>query len=256
MIKPAKFLFPLLLFSILDRSGLDHRPMTSYYTSPVSTASPRHRSAPQEAYILGPMVSAEIESMTVPRDHQTKGKLQIGARRPIQPSIAVNGGTVPASAWSLQNDGSLTWSAEIASPGGLGIRVHLEKVVLPDGASIAVFHNGAQQQSFTITSNDLSPQRDVWTSTVFGDQVVIQCRVPADANTSAISFSINEISHLYVLPNLNANLKEGDCHNDVTCYPDWSNEATAVARISFIEHGNAFLCSGCLLSANIQTSDQ
>lgn len=57
-----------------------------------------------------------------------------------------------------------------------------------------------------------------------------------------------------MLPSTQAGLKEGSCHNDVSCYADWANEAAAVARISFIEHGNTYLCSGCLLAAAVQSS--
>jgi hypothetical protein len=40
----------------------------------------------------------------------------------------------------------------------------------------------------------------------------------------------------------------GPCELDVTCYPDWANEASGVASISFVDAGNTYLCSGCLLA--------
>src|SRR5262249_47076594 len=43
------------------------------------------------------------------------------------------------------------------------------------------------------------------------------------------------------------------CHNDVSCFPNWANEAAGVARISFVERGNTFLCTGCLLASSAQT---
>ena len=39
-----------------------------------------------------------------------------------------------------------------------------------------------------------------------------------------------------------------DCHLDVTCYPEWSNSATGVARIAFERSEGSFICSGTLLN--------
>ena len=41
-----------------------------------------------------------------------------------------------------------------------------------------------------------------------------------------------------------------DCHLDVTCYPEWSNSATGVARIAFERSEGSFICSGTLLNNN------
>jgi hypothetical protein len=51
--------------------------------------------------------------------------------------------------------------------------------------------------------------------------------------------------------------KEGTCSTtDVSCYPNWASEASGVARISFIEHGNSYLCTGCLLATANATIPQ
>ena len=41
-----------------------------------------------------------------------------------------------------------------------------------------------------------------------------------------------------------------DCHLDATCYPEWSNSATGVARIAFERSEGSFICSGTLLNNN------
>ena len=41
-----------------------------------------------------------------------------------------------------------------------------------------------------------------------------------------------------------------DCHLDVTCYPEWSNSATGVARIAFERSEGSSICSGTLLNNN------
>ena len=42
----------------------------------------------------------------------------------------------------------------------------------------------------------------------------------------------------------------GTCHKDVTCYSAWAQEASGVARISFVSGGNVYLCTGCLLGTS------
>ena len=41
---------------------------------------------------------------------------------------------------------------------------------------------------------------------------------------------------------------DGDCHLDVTCYPEWSSSAAGVAHITFETNGVSSICSGTLLN--------
>jgi len=43
-------------------------------------------------------------------------------------------------------------------------------------------------------------------------------------------------------------MKVGWCHNDVTCYSDWGNTSTGVARIYFEEGMYGYVCTGSLLN--------
>src|SRR5205085_10893239 len=54
----------------------------------------------------------------------------------------------------------------------------------------------------------------------------------------------------YALPMQGIAPKEGSCHNDVTCYSAYAQEASGVARMSFVEGGNTFTCTGCLIQGN------
>jgi hypothetical protein len=251
MIKPAKLLISNLLLTIplaFSTTG------AALVTRVASTPTPACQV--QYVYTLPPLLSGEVESVISPPTNQIR-RLQIGARRALQPAIVLNSKAVPGSAWSTSPDGSASWSAALTSQAGLGIRVHLENVSLPAGAQILLSNPDRPGLApLTITTADLGPLHEAWTETVFGDRVVITCRVARETDRATATFTVGEISHIYVMPAANSNLKEGDCHNDVSCSGDWANDAAAVARISFIEHGNTYLCTGCLLASTVPTSAQ
>src|SRR5205809_284970 len=71
---------------------------------------------------------------------------------------------------------------------------------------------------------------------------------------SRVSFTVRELSHIYLLPLPETNLKEGSCEIDVSCYPAWAQQASGVARMSFVDQGGTYLCTGCLLSSSTSSS--
>jgi len=250
MKKPAKSLIirSLVLFTLAFAGALAHAKTQLPQSAVPAYAGPALKL--RQIYTLPPLLPAEIQTLADPGPQR---RLQIGARRALQPAITVN----KTSQWTLMADGSRSWSAAITSQDGLGLRVHLENLSLPAGTRILVYNPDRPAVApVAVTSQDLNGQRDLWTETVFGDHLVIACQVPQGVDTATVSFAVSEISHLYLLPGTNSNLKEGSCHNDVSCYGDWAGDAAAVARISFVEHGNTFLCTGCLLATTTQTSAQ
>jgi V8-like Glu-specific endopeptidase len=54
-------------------------------------------------------------------------------------------------------------------------------------------------------------------------------------------------------PRLQKFLKEDNCYIDVTCYPEWNNVRTGVARIRYEREGSTYVCTGALLSDQAQT---
>src|SRR5262249_43893914 len=136
------------------------------------------------------------------------------------------------------------WSAEVRVPGAVGIRLHLQDLRLPSGVKLVV------QGGVPIDGQVLRGQTYFWAETVLGESVVVECHVPPGVALSMVSFSIKELAHIYVLPVPGANLKEGACEIDVSCYPPWAEQASGVARMSFVDQGGVYLCSGCLLASD------
>ncbi|SPE51083.1 putative Lysyl endopeptidase [Verrucomicrobia bacterium] len=200
---------------------------------------------------LPALSGAVLEVLKQPEVSHTKGRLQIGVARSLEPAIVVNAATAPAAQWTVLTNGWRAWSVSVTSSGALALRVHLEGVMLPPGAQVLVFDPANPSSAPpAITAQALKGQPDVWSGTVFSDQAMVQCQVPPGVAPGAVSFSITQVSHLYLLPPA-PNLKQaGACELDVSCYPAWLQDASGVARMSFVDQGNTYVCTGCLLAAN------
>ncbi|HVV01849.1 MAG TPA: serine protease, partial [Verrucomicrobiae bacterium] len=181
----------------------------------------------------------------------TKGRYQIGVGRNFDVPVALN--ATGSNQWTLNADGSHSWSLQVTVDGALGARLHVENIHLPPGVSLRVFaSDNPSAASPPVTAQDLGMQRDLWMQTIFSDSVTLECDAAAGADLNAVAFEVTGLSHIFEIPELNSNLKEGTCHNDVTCYQNWSAQASGVARISFVDGGNSYLCSGCLLASSVK----
>jgi hypothetical protein len=197
---------------------------------------------------LPPVPADVLDSLNARPETQTKGRLQIGLGRTLPQPMVVNSRTVPASSWEVSSDGWHVLRLDFISEGGLGVRLHLEHVIIPANARLLLYDPAGRGNQTILTGQDFRFSREKWADTIFSSEVVLECQLPPEQKSDAVSFQVAELSHLYVLPQANVFTKEGTCHNDVSCYPNWASEASGVARISFIEHGNSYLCSGCLLA--------
>ena len=196
-----------------------------------------------------PLPSAMVEDLTHPPASALKGPLQIGLGRSFDEPVVVNGQTPGATEWQNAPDGSRQWSLEVISTGALGIRLHLEELALPPQVRLVLYSpTKASQSKIEITGAELRGVPDYWTDTIFSDQVVLECHVPAGVEVAKVSFKLAELSHLYMLPFQQKALKEGACYSDVTCYPEWAEVAASVARMTYVAGRNTYLCTGCLLA--------
>lgn len=173
--------------------------------------------------------------------------------------------------WYDLQDGGRLWVAEIVSPGALGLRLHFAKARLPQGVEVAVYApEGADRKArYLETGFDLpSPEPEVfgskagldrsggWTRTLLGERARIEVYFPKSAARRAgrvLPFVVDRLQHVYLDPVAQmagvAKDLAGPCHNDVACFPEWSNVAKAVAVVNFVIGGDTFGCTGQLLNA-------
>jgi lysyl endopeptidase len=150
--------------------------------------------------------------------------------------------------WYRLADGGRLWALDVVSPGALGLRLHLADLRLPrlrQGAEIAVYAPDAPERVTLYAGDQPSLDGDLWTPTVFGERLRLEVRLPAGATeTDSLPFTIDRLQHLYIDPIAKAS---GSCLNDVTCHPEWAQEARAVGGVGIVNQDSLY-CTGQLLN--------
>jgi lysyl endopeptidase len=148
--------------------------------------------------------------------------------------------------WYRLTDGGRLWVLDIVSPGALGIRLNLADLRLPrlPQAEIAVYAPDAPGRVTLYAGDQPSLDGDVWTPTVFGERLRLEVRLPAGAGADSLPFTVDRLQHLYVDPLAKAS---GSCLNDVTCHPEWAQEARAVGGLGIVRQDSLY-CTGQLLN--------
>jgi len=148
--------------------------------------------------------------------------------------------------WYRLADGERLWVLDVVSPGALGIRLHLADLRLPrlPQAEIAVYAPDNPGRVTLYAGDRPSLDGDVWTPTVFGERLRLEVRLPAGAGAESLPFTVDRLQHLYVDPLVKA---AGSCLNDVSCHPEWAQEARAVGGLGIIGQDSLY-CTGQLLN--------
>jgi hypothetical protein len=211
---------------------------------------------PQAVRTFPPLPPALVEGLKREDGTQTKGRLQIGVGRAFDKPIILSRETVAAGDWTALTHGWHGLTMEVTAQGAVGIRLHLENLTLPAGVRLIIYDPARPQATLAVISAEsLAGQRELWTQTTFSERVTVECQVPPAVDARDVHFDVRELSHLYALPALPSSLRAGSCENDVTCSPVYASEASGVALISFIDGGNDYVCSGCLIAGTTNLKD-
>jgi len=155
-------------------------------------------------------------------------------------------------------DGSLVWTAQIRSPGAVGLRLHASRFELPRGASLELYDAADPRQAYgPFTGGGPRQTGERFLPTVFADTVRVEIRVAREAAGKALLFSIDRVAHRYREraagqedPRVGVVAKAGACENDVVCDANYVQDvARGVATMEISSSdGNVYLCSGALLN--------
>jgi hypothetical protein len=201
---------------------------------------------------LGSVDHEEIKRLTTAAaSASAKGRLLIGLARDFTQEVAVNSSATNPQDWTVLTDGSRIWRTEVSSANAMGLRVHLQGLSLPAGAQLVAYSPEQPMAGTAITAASLNGEQEVWTETILGDKVVVECQLQPGVDPAKVLFSVTGVSHLFQLPGVAPDMAvvpNTPCENDVTCYPAWATVASGVARMGFVENGNSYVCTGCLLN--------
>jgi hypothetical protein len=223
------------------------------------------------AELVVTLSGAELKSVNEPG--HTGGKYQVGVNKAV--SAAVDVGRRGPGLGAVRSDGGgLVWSAALRSPGAAAMRAHLTGLDLPEGAGLYVY-NKAGQAFGPYTGRGPLGDGELWTNTVFGEQLMLQLVAPAD--TRVPSFRVAEIGVMgqrFLPPRYNpaGAFSLGDlerlgtakafCSYNASCVVNAACQSSAavndakdaVATMLFTSGGGQFICTGQLIRDTVDTS--
>ncbi|MCC6155522.1 MAG: trypsin-like peptidase domain-containing protein [Candidatus Hydrogenedentes bacterium] len=205
--------------------------------------------APRGGAVLPEIDWARVTKEDAERREQGKGAKRIGVLLNLVEPAVVHGDSVTAGEWTPVDGGGSLWSFAMLSPDALGMRVHFSEIELPLGARVVVYNGDDTNEAYGPYFGPAPGASDLWSATVFGETVVVECFVPEGADRSAVRLTIDQATHQYVpFGKLTMAKGAGACELDVTCYSAWATTAKGVAGIGSVGQSGVLWCTGSLLA--------
>jgi hypothetical protein len=151
----------------------------------------------------------------------------------------------------------LAWGTHVRVAGAYRLRLQLGDVHLPAGTRMWVAAKGRAPRGFGLEL--LAPSGELWTPSVEGESLLFEIHVPA--GSSAARFTLGEVMELVRLdvrgsttgPATRSAPADTSCLVDSSCVgdgvlPNLQLYRHAMAKLTFVENGGAYQCSGGLLN--------
>ncbi|MDX2034080.1 MAG: BACON domain-containing carbohydrate-binding protein [Blastocatellia bacterium] len=202
--------------------------------TPRSRAHAELRILEAPAVRLGPLTAEERRG---PSGDRFEKRERIGAVRQAPPSA------VRAMAFTRVPEGVIGL-LRVVSPGARGLRLRLQNLSLPAGATLFVL-SAADPEEYYGPFRDRGPGDDgeIWTPDVRGESAIIEVFVPT-ARTASPPFTLPEVGHLFF--DANQQQQPGPCHTLVPS--EWAEAAKSVGRVQTASSKGVFACTGVLLN--------
>ncbi|WP_239797185.1 InlB B-repeat-containing protein [Candidatus Nitrotoga arctica] len=96
--------------------------------------------------------------------------------------------------------------------------------------------------------------RTYWSPYVEGEEMTLEIELPLGISPDTLEIAIPSVSHFFfsILRAAGEKISKigqaASCEIDVSCYSEWSPESKSTAKITFVDSGSSYLCSGTLLN--------
>jgi hypothetical protein len=224
----------------------------------------------EPATVLAPATEGARDGLAAIEEWNLAGNvpLRSGFARPLSRSLRLDFDTgepaavnepMPGSAWRRQTDGALVWTTRVKVGNAHRVRLRLSDVVLPPEARLWVSSEDGEEAG-PFGAELLGPDGSLWTPSVGGEVVTLEVRVPADAATQRLSFTVREVMETFQLDRRGAPLfatQAGEanesCLVDGRCIGSGTLAViaayrNAVAHLQYVDPPYAYMCSGGLLN--------
>jgi hypothetical protein len=184
---------------------------------------------------------------------EDEGRLRVGIEKPV--GVLLKFVPSPRFGDVATVDGSALWTGRVTAPGASGIRLHFSPFDLPESAELYVYAAGGQVYG-PYTGRGPVDDGELWTNTIFGDEVRLQLSVaPEDASRTRLVVAGIGYMGTGVLMAGNLCSDNASCVENAACWnvAAVSDARDAVASILFASGPFYYICSGGLIAdANAQ----
>src|ERR1043166_1085506 len=121
---------------------------------------------------------------------ETKSKILSPYRFAVGQKVSVTPAT--HGTWETLSDGHL-WRLKISSPGATDLNFGFTTFWLPKGATLHIASTTEKYYQGPYTSEDNTPQKQIWTPVVPGDSAVVELFVPSNA-TQQVELTLTQVN--------------------------------------------------------------
>ena len=157
--------------------------------------------------------------------------------------------TSNAGTWEGLADGSRLWRLAIRSAGAESLSLAFRRYEMPAGARLWLYDRDHQLVQGPYTAADRTPEGELWTAVIEGEELIVEVHVPAGAADPDLV--VHRLHHGFRAfgPQRESNLeeKQGNCQNDVICSEGdpWRRQIRAVGWFTINGVG---MCTGTLVN--------
>ncbi|WCM93882.1 trypsin-like peptidase domain-containing protein [Acidovorax sp. NCPPB 2350] len=197
------------------------------------------------------------------------GARQIGAARSVG-DTATAAGLRQRLQWTATESGGAKAAVSFTSEGAHGVRLGVLVRSLPGSAVLRIYRQDRPTSVYEIAgqeilqtlqrnraAGDLSDNARTWWSPDSGaGEITLEIELPAGTPVDSLDIAIPTLSHIFEdlsLPSEDSVSQEAvndasTCNLDSTCYDDYASQRNAVARMTFVDSGLTYNCTGTLLN--------
>jgi lysyl endopeptidase len=212
-----------------------------------------HRSLVERESAKGLARALEVKLTAAEREaaeaRVVDGLLRVGIDKPV--GVAFKIGPTVKFGDVATSDGAFVWSGRVSAPGATALRLHFSPFDLPESAELYVY--SADGQAFgPYTGRGPIDDGELWTNTIFGDEVRIQLRVVEEevAQTHLVARDVGYLGSGLPMATTALCSDNASCVVNAGCVSEAAvtNARDAVAHMLFASGGFYYICTGGLIA--------
>lgn len=199
---------------------------------------------------LKTMPSFDVEKM-LNEDRITLGKTDVPYR--YGKVFEVNYNLDNSGTWFTLNDGSRVWRLALKSENAKSINLFYKEFYMPKGGMLYLYNEDKSEVLGAFSELNNTSDKYFATAPTYGETTILEYYEPVYSKGKG-SLNISQVVHAYRDVYGFLSVAELSCNININCPigAPWVEQKRSVSRITFIQGGNGYLCTGSLVNNTLQ----